>query len=108
MSKELFEWRQRVLDSISPSFCAAKWLNSTIHLGHGYTHSCHLPIPHPIDKEAIKDNPSALHNTAHKKTQRKRMLEGERPRECEYCWNCLLYTSPSPRDGLLSRMPSSA
>ena len=27
-----------------------------------------------------------------------------------FCWykNCLLYTSPSPRDGLLSRMPSSA
>ena len=24
------------------------------------------------------------------------------------CDNCLLYTSPSPRDGLLSRMPSSA
>ena len=23
-------------------------------------------------------------------------------------WHCLLYTSPSPRDGLLSRMPSSA
>ena len=36
---------------------------------------------------------------------------------CKYCFtgspkgdhvNCLLYTSPSPRDGLLSRMPSSA
>ena len=26
--------------------------------------------------------------------------------ECSY--SCLLYTSPSPRDGLLSRMPSSA
>ena len=25
-----------------------------------------------------------------------------------YNKNCLLYTSPSPRDGLLSRMPSSA
>ena len=25
-----------------------------------------------------------------------------------YMNNCLLYTSPSPRDGLLSRMPSSA
>ena len=25
-----------------------------------------------------------------------------------YIDNCLLYTSPSPRDGLLSRMPSSA
>ena len=27
--------------------------------------------------------------------------------QCAYCI-CLLYTSPSPRDGLLSRMPSSA
>ena len=26
----------------------------------------------------------------------------------ETAWACLLYTSPSPRDGLLSRMPSSA
>ena len=26
----------------------------------------------------------------------------------EYVYSCLLYTSPSPRDGLLSRMPSSA
>ena len=25
-----------------------------------------------------------------------------------HLYNCLLYTSPSPRDGLLSRMPSSA
>ena len=28
------------------------------------------------------------------------------PNEVDY--TCLLYTSPSPRDGLLSRMPSSA
>ena len=27
---------------------------------------------------------------------------------CPYVKACLLYTSPSPRDGLLSRMPSSA
>ena len=27
---------------------------------------------------------------------------------CTTCIPCLLYTSPSPRDGLLSRMPSSA
>ena len=27
---------------------------------------------------------------------------------CRACMVCLLYTSPSPRDGLLSRMPSSA
>ena len=29
-------------------------------------------------------------------------------REVSYFFDCLLYTSPSPRDGLLSRMPSSA
>ena len=28
--------------------------------------------------------------------------------EFEEMYDCLLYTSPSPRDGLLSRMPSSA
>ena len=28
--------------------------------------------------------------------------------EAESAVSCLLYTSPSPRDGLLSRMPSSA
>ena len=28
--------------------------------------------------------------------------------EDDACTHCLLYTSPSPRDGLLSRMPSSA
>ena len=26
----------------------------------------------------------------------------------EFAYNCLLYTSPSPRDATLSRMPSSA
>ena len=30
------------------------------------------------------------------------------PRGNEYYWICLLYTSPSPRDATLSRMPSSA
>ena len=29
-------------------------------------------------------------------------------REDYFIYTCLLYTSPSPRDGLLSRMPSSA
>ena len=31
-----------------------------------------------------------------------------RPEFLEWARRCLLYTSPSPRDGLLSRMPSSA
>ena len=35
-------------------------------------------------------------------------LQAELAREVEERRTCLLYTSPSPRDGLLSRMPSSA
>ena len=35
-------------------------------------------------------------------------LDGVTPVLRALAWVCLLYTSPSPRDGLLSRMPSSA
>ena len=53
MSEHLIHWRDEQLNSISPSFCAAKWYNASIHLGSGYTGSCHLPLPHLIDKEKI-------------------------------------------------------
>ena len=36
------------------------------------------------------------------------LLGGGTTRIVDPSGNCLLYTSPSPRDGLLSRMPSSA
>lgn len=85
-SEELVAWREKHLNSISKSFCAAKWYNASIHLGHGYTSSCHLPLPHPVDLVKIKKNPSALHNTDHKKKARQMMLTGIRPAECSYCW----------------------
>lgn len=85
-AEELVAWRETNLNSISKSFCAAKWYNASIHLGHGYNSSCHLPLPHPIDLEEIKTNPSAIHNTKHKKLMRKMMLTGVRPAECSYCW----------------------
>ena len=37
-----------------------------------------------------------------------KQLEAETGQGCGVFQTCLLYTSPSPRDGLLSRMPSSA
>lgn len=86
MEDKLIQWRDKNLNSISPSFCAAKWYNASIHLGSGYTGSCHLPLPHLIDKEEIKNKPSAMHNTTHKKEMRKMMLNGDRPAECGYCW----------------------
>ncbi len=80
------EYKERVIDPVSPSFCAAKWNNATIWLGSGTTASCHHPPAHKISIDDIKANSKALHNTKHKKLMRKQMLAGERPTECEYCW----------------------
>ena len=80
------EFRQQVLDPLSSSFCAAKWYNATIWLGSGQTTSCHHPPAHAIDRAAIAENPSAIHNTAQKKADRAKMQRGDRPAGCEYCW----------------------
>ena len=80
------EYKKQILDTKSASFCGAKWYNATIWLGSGMTTSCHHPLPHKIDLEAIKTNPSAIHNTVQKKAERKQMQNGDRPKGCEYCW----------------------
>jgi hypothetical protein len=80
------EFKARMIDPVSESFCGAKWYNATIWLGHGGTTSCHHPPAHQIDLDDIKDNPSAIHNSRHKKKMRQMMQEGTRPKECEYCW----------------------
>jgi pyruvate-formate lyase-activating enzyme len=80
------EYKRRVIDIKSASFCAAKWYNATIWLGSGQTTSCHHPLPHAIDREAILINPSAIHNTPQKKLERAMMQRGERPTGCDYCW----------------------
>ena len=80
------EYKKQILDTKSASFCGAKWYNATIWLGSGMTTSCHHPLPHKIDLDEIKRNPSAIHNTKEKKEQRRQMQSGERPAGCEYCW----------------------
>lgn len=80
------DFKHQVLDKMSASFCAAKWYNATIWLGSGMTTSCHHPPAHSIDINALKVNPSALHNSLQKKNDRKKMKFGERPAGCEYCW----------------------
>jgi organic radical activating enzyme len=74
------------LKKISKSMCYAKWAQSSMHLTNGTTHSCYHPPLHKIDIDEIKQNPGALHNTKHKKIERKQMLLGERPSGCSYCW----------------------
>jgi sulfatase maturation enzyme AslB (radical SAM superfamily) len=74
------------LNDVSPSFCLAKWFNVSIHIPTGQTHSCYHPRSHKIPLEEVAIDVSALHNTKHKKEQRKLMLEGKRPEECNFCW----------------------
>jgi organic radical activating enzyme len=80
------DYKTRVLDSLSPTFCGAKWYNATIWLGSGMTTSCHHPPAHQVDRDKLQTNPKLLHNTDQKKQDRQMMQAGERPPGCEYCW----------------------
>lgn len=90
MGKRFYEsdldYKKRVLDALSPSFCGAKWYNATIWLGAGKTTSCHHPPAHFISVESVKQNYKMLHNTPEKKEDRRKMQVGERPPGCDYCW----------------------
>jgi hypothetical protein len=78
------EWMK---DHLGEGLCLAKWKQVSLHLPTGLNNSCYHPPLHQIDATVLKDNPGALHNTVHKKEQRKIMLKHERPSECQYCWN---------------------
>jgi len=58
-----------------------------MHFGMGENHSCYHPPIHRWDPEDVKRQPDMLHNTTHKIEQRRQMLNGERPKECYYCFN---------------------
>ena len=77
---------ERMKDQLGHAMCLAKWKQVSLHLPTGLNNSCYHPPLHAIPQELLTDNPSALHNTPHKKAQRKIMLKQERPQECSYCW----------------------
>jgi organic radical activating enzyme len=77
---------EQMKDNLGHALCLAKWKQVSLHLPTGLNNSCYHPPLHAIPAELLADNPSALHNTPHKKEQRKIMLRQERPTECGYCW----------------------
>ena len=83
---KVLQLKRDEINTVSPSFCSAKWLQTTLYLQNGYNHSCHHPSAHKIPIEEVKANPAALHNSIYKKEQRAKMLNGVRPKECDYCW----------------------
>ena len=83
---KVLELKRDKINTISHSFCSAKWLQTSLYLQNGFNHSCHHPSAHKIPVEEVLANPAALHNSKYKKQQRAKMLNGERPSECDYCW----------------------
>jgi len=77
---------EQMREKLGHGLCLAKWKQVSLHLPTGLNNSCYHPPLHQIDATALKDDPSALHNTEHKKAQRVIMLRDERPSECSYCW----------------------
>lgn len=96
---------KKKLNTVGPGFCLAKWEQVTLHLHNGTTHSCYHPIVHPVPISELKNNYKAIDNTKYKKQQRKMMLEGERPKECSYCWNI---EDSDPENGISDRMIKSS
>lgn len=75
------------INSVSQTFCTAKWLTSTTMLYNGFTHSCHHPTAHKINVEDLSKSSTALHNTPTKLAARQDMINGVQTKECDYCWN---------------------
>ena len=83
---------------------------------HGYKADAAL-IPEPMQEQLVRANVGVLWfqiEVRGRPVHVRAMSTGSNA--IDSCWKvvgalrefCLLYTSPSPRDGLLSRMPSSA
>lgn len=89
MTPELIEIK-KVLDDISPTFCAAKWYSTTIYLDRGTTHSCCHCASHKLNIDNLFDEKSSfndLNNTKEKKNNRLNLLTGIQDKSCVYCWS---------------------
>lgn len=84
---EILKHRVIRINSVSPTFCLAKWKQTTTTLYNGMTHSCHHPVQHKIQISDLDKSPTALHNTPTKIAARQDMLDGKQTKECDYCWN---------------------
>ena len=88
---------EKMQADLGPALCLAKWKQVSLHLPTGLNNSCYHPPLHQIPIEDIGRDPSALHNTPFKKSQRKLMLAGVKPSECSYCWNMEAHDKLSDR-----------
>jgi organic radical activating enzyme len=77
---------EQMKQELGPALCLAKWKQVSLHLPTGLNNSCYHPPLHPISTDDLQHT-GGIHNTEHKKQQRMMMIRGEKPTECQYCWN---------------------
>ncbi len=70
-----------LLSKTSPTFCMAKFHEATIWLYSGKIASCHHNPFH-----SVGDSIDTFFNTSEKRQQQQKMLAGEKPKACGYCW----------------------
>lgn len=89
MTPELIEIK-KVLDDISPTFCAAKFYGNSIYLDRGVTRSCCHCASHKINTDNLFKESATfeeISNTQTKKDNRRNLLNGVQDSSCVYCWN---------------------
>ena len=93
------------LGALLVGYCDESRLIFAGRVGTGFSHAFAVELRERLDKLAQKHcpfDPPIVKGP-------ERLAHWVKPvLMCEATYTCLLYTSPSPRDGLLSRMPSSA
>jgi len=77
---------EKMKQDLGPALCLAKWKQVSLHLPTGLNNSCYHPPLHQITADDLQRT-GGIHNTEHKKQQRMMMIRGEKPTECQYCWN---------------------
>ena len=73
------------LDDVSPSMCLAKWVEGSLYISTGMTHSCHLVKRERASVDLVSEDPASIFNTPHKKAERKLMMEGKKHPGCISC-----------------------
>ena len=84
--EELKAFKQH-LDNKSPTFCLAKWYQTTLSLHSGYSASCCLQSPKKLNPEEVEQRPSRLHNSREHIQDRMQLLNGIKIPECQVCWD---------------------
>jgi pyruvate-formate lyase-activating enzyme len=88
----------KLLDSISPTICLAKWLKPTLSLSSGVVATCCLAQAESIDPENIEHEPHRLVNPKSCFDERKDLLNGKMAKSCYYCTETGAFDNSLPNE----------